>query len=78
MKLNLNAAFQCYWILGAAFDTVDHNTLLCDLENLGITGFSELWLKTYLTNRKFKLIVNGEESEKGSMKYCVPNRGFTC
>ena len=26
--------------LSAAFDTVDHRTLPCDLENFGITGFA--------------------------------------
>ena len=55
--------------LSAAFDTVDHHTLLCDLENLGITGFALSWFKTYLTDRKFKIVVSDEESEIGSMKY---------
>ena len=44
--------------LSAAFDTVDHDTLLCDLENLGITRIALSWLKTCLTNGKFKVIVN--------------------
>ena len=58
--------------LSAAFDTVDHHTLLCDLENLGITGFALSWFKTYLTDRNFKVVVNDEESEIGNMKYGVP------
>ena len=58
--------------LSAAFDTVDHHTLLCDLENLGITGFALSWFKTYLTDRNFKVIVKDEESKIGIMKYSVP------
>ena len=57
--------------LSAAFDTVDHHTLLYDLEFLGITGFTLYWFKTYLTDRNFKVIVNDDESEIGSMKYEV-------
>ena len=56
----------------SAFDTVDHQTLLCDLENLGITWFVLSWLKTYFTERNFKVIVNDKESELGSMQYGVP------
>ena len=58
--------------LSAAFDTVDHHTLLCDLKNLGITGFALSWFKAYLTDRIFKAIVNDEESEVGNMNYRVP------
>ena len=49
--------------LSAAFDTVDHQTLLFDLENIG---------KTHLTDRNFKVIWNDKESELGSMKFEVP------
>ena len=58
--------------LSAAFDTVDHHTLRCDSENLSITGFALSWFKTYLTDRNFKVIVNDEESETGSIEYGVP------
>ena len=58
--------------LSAASDTVDHHTFLCDLEDLGITGFTLSWLKTYLTDRNFKVIGNDEVSEVGSMKYGIP------
>ena len=56
----------------AAFDTVDHQELLCDLENLGITGFALSWYKTYLTDRNFKGVANDEEAELGNMTYGVP------
>ena len=55
----------------AAFDTVDHQYLLCDLESLGITGFSLSCSKTYLTGINFIVIVYDEEFELGSMKYGV-------
>ena len=58
--------------LSAASDTLDHHTLLSDLENLGITGFASSWFKAHLTDRTFKVIVNDEEPEIGSMKYGVP------
>ena len=45
-------------VLSAVFDSVDHQTLLCDLENLGVTGFALSWFKTYLTDRNVKVIVN--------------------
>ena len=57
--------------LSAACDTVDHQKLLCDLKDLGITGFALSWFKTYLTDRNFKTILNAEESELVSMKYGV-------
>ena len=59
--------------LSAAFDIIDHHTLLCDLENLGMIGFALSWFKTYLTDRNFKVWVNEEKSDMGSKKYGVPN-----
>ena len=58
--------------LSAVFDIVGHHTLLCDSENLGVTGLALSWFKTYLTDRNFKVIVNDEESEIGIMKYGAP------
>ena len=57
--------------LSVAFDTV-HQTLLCNLKNIGITGFAQSCFKTYLTDRNLKVIVNDDESEIGSMKHGVP------
>ena len=55
--------------LSAAFNAVNHHTFLCDLKNLGITGFAFSWLKFYLTDRSFKNIVNEEKLSIDSMKY---------
>ena len=49
--------------LSASFDTVDHQILLCDLENLGITVCALYLFKTYLTDRKIKVILNEEVSK---------------
>ena len=59
--------------VSAAFDTVEHHALPCDLENLGITRFALYWFKTYFTDINFKVIVKDEEFEIGSMKYGVPH-----
>ena len=53
--------------LSAAFDTVVHHTLLCDLASLGTTGFAVLCFKTYFADRKSKFIVNDKESDKSRM-----------
>ena len=38
--------------LSAAFDTVDHNTLLNRLESsFGLTGFALSWVRSYFTDR---------------------------
>ena len=71
-KVNGKCSILILLDISAAFDTADHHTFLCDLENLGITGFTLSWFKTYLTDRNFKIIVNDEESEIGNMKYGVP------
>ena len=42
----------------AAFDTVNHHTLLCDIENLSIIS----WFKTYFTNGEITFIVNDKKT----------------
>ena len=72
IKAEVNCNILVLLDLSAAFDTVDHHTLLCDLENIGITGFALSWFKTHHPDRNFKVIVKDEESEIGRMKYGVP------
>ena len=58
--------------LSAAFDTVDQDILLSDLQNLGVTGLALSWFETYLKDRVFRVTIDGKHSEPGCMKYGVP------
>ena len=58
--------------LSVALGAVVHHTLLCNLENPGITGFVLSWFKIYFNDREFKYIVNDGESEISSVKHGVP------
>ena len=58
--------------LSAAFDTVDHNILLNDLEMLGVSGLVLDWFKSYLTDRCFRVIIGKETSDLGKLKTGVP------
>ncbi len=59
--------------LSAAFDTIDHETLLHGLKNqFGITGKPLEWVKSYLSERYQTVTINGELSKPVQMKYSVP------
>ena len=47
--------------LQKAFDTVDHGILLSKLETVGVTSVT--WFKSYLSNRKQCVEVNGVQSD---------------
>ena len=44
-----------------AFDTVDHNILLKEIENCGIRGIAGEWFSSYLTNRKQFVFVTSDQ-----------------
>ena len=49
--------------LSAAFDTVDHSVRLSRLQTrLGITGTALSWFRSYLTNRKQSVVLQGASS----------------
>ena len=57
----------------AAFDTVDHSVLLSRLENrLGITGTALSWFRSYLTNRKQSVLIQGASSSSHDLNFGVP------
>ena len=58
--------------LQKAFDTVDHTILLNKLNYYGIRGLANNWFKSYLSNRKQYVSINGFESDVAIMKYGVP------
>ena len=58
--------------LSAAFDTIDHSTLLARLESFGITGSALRWHASYLQDRSQKILINGNVSEPIQLKYGVP------
>ena len=57
-----------------AFDIVNHSILINKLEHYGIKGVSSEWFRSYLSNRKQYVSVNGKGSEQKSETLGVPQR----
>ena len=58
--------------LKKAFDTVDHELLLCKLNAYGIRDAALAWFKSYLINRKQATTFRGESSVLESFEVGVP------
>ena len=58
--------------LSKAFDTVSHDILLNKMDNYGIRGTANLLLKSYLSNRKQFVSVNGAKSDTQDISIGVP------
>ena len=59
--------------LSAAFDTIDHGTMLQILENdFGITDTALCWLSSFLVSRKQRVLVNGRQSRDFAVNIGVP------
>lgn len=55
-----------------AFDTCPHEELLYKLNNYGIDGKILRWLRTFLTRRSMKVVLNGEQSKQVPVLSGVP------
>ena len=55
-----------------AFDTVDHDILLCKLSHYGIRGNALKWIESYLSNRKQFVTYNGVSSASKAIVCGVP------
>ena len=70
---NQKAVFLIMLDLSAAFDTVDAEILLQRLgHEFGVTGSAQMWFKTYLENRSFRVSIAGEFSDDIELKYGLP------
>ena len=58
--------------LSKAFDTLDHQILLHKLEHYGIRGKMLSWIKSYLSDRKQFVDLDGIHSEQEDMSVGVP------
>ncbi len=57
----------------AAFDTIDHDTLIDRLQNyMGIQRQALRWFGSYLSDRYHIVYLNGESSQLSPVKYGVP------
>ena len=55
-----------------AFDTVDHDILLDELDHYGIRGCALSWFKSYLSCRTQYVTYNGNESNRQMIKHGEP------
>ena len=67
-----NIGCEVFVELQKAFDTVDHQILLAKLNNYGIRGVSNDWVKSYLSNRNQYVSINGSDSGLTTINCGVP------
>jgi hypothetical protein len=55
-----------------AFDTVPHNKLFHKFDDYNVRGSINRWLEMFLTQRKMKVVIDGDESEEATVDSGVP------
>ena len=68
----VNIGYGIFVDLQKAFDTVAHDVLLAKLEHNGIHDLASEWFRSYLSNRKQYVSINGRESNVTSVLFGVP------
>jgi len=63
--------------LKKAFDTIDHNMLLCKLSFYGFDLATREWFTSYLADRKQQCFVNGVLSDLQTLLFWVPQGTIT-
>ena len=72
-QLIANSVFFLLYYLSAAFDTIDHITLLNILrDNLGVDGVALEWFSSYLSDRSQCVSIDGVVSESKTLPHGVP------
>ena len=61
--------------LSKAFDTIDHDTMLNKLQDLGFSGSAVVWFRSYLTDRSQSVCTDGVVSDPQSIAFGVPQAG---
>ena len=62
----------------AAFDTVDRNCLIRRLKTEhGVGGIALNWIKSYLSNRSYKVKINNTLSDAQSLSFGVSQDSIT-
>ena len=72
------SCFSCgvFVDLQKAFDTVDHDILLYKLNHYGIRGVGNNWFKSYLSNRRQFVCINGANSKETIVQHGVPQESL--
>ncbi len=65
-------AIGIFMDISKAFDRVSHKALMFKLKQIGITGRLLKWFKSYLSNRKQRVIINGSISKTQKVNAGVP------
>ena len=55
-----------------AFDKVDHQRLITKLSNYGVKGNVNSWIRSFLSNRTQRVVINGEKSDIIDVSSGVP------